>query len=344
MKPMNSLTHHFLRVVGSPFATSRHEPSTKDVSWFYHYAIKNRMSLLYLEALRKLDRLGFLQKEYDELVDKFAKTQSAIYRVSKILDGADIDYAFFKSVRPYQEVTVDIDILIFGSRYQEVIQAMQRAGYLFLGGGPLSTTFRDREARIDLDIYDEVGVSCIIYLDKDVLTNFVGNRKLSNGEVVRSLYPEADLLAVIAHSVVKEQMYVLSEYYTTLHYLADMKYEALNSFLSLADECRMRSAVKAHLGITALLHHGAHSSTPVSLIRLLKKLDMDRLELMRVEEMGFHMPYKYHSITTVKALIEKFGEEKARRSFASQTLNMLNPRFASSVVKKAIYHASRETY
>lgn len=341
---MNLLTHHFLRVVGSPFASSNREPSPRDFSGLYQYAIKNKIPLLYLESLRRLGMPGSLKKEYDNLIGRYTETKKAIHRVSKVLNKAGIDYAFFKSIRPYQEVTVDIDILIFDSKYQEVIKAMQHAGYRFLSGGPLSTTFLDSEAGINLDIYDEVGVSYIIYLDKVTLTNFVGNRKLSNGDVVRSLYPEADLLAIIAHSILKEQMYVLSEYYTTLYYLANMKYEGLNSFLSLIDKCRMHAAVRAHLGITALLHHGAHSSSPVILMRLLKKLDMDRLELMRVEEMGFHMPYKYHPITVIKAFVEKFGEEKARRSFASQTLNMLNLKFTSSLIRKTLQHISRKTY
>ena len=344
MKPMDSVVHKFLRIVGSPFADSSYEPNTQDASQFYQYALKNRMSLLYLDALEKIGRLGSLKKEHDKLIDKHTETERAIHRVSKMMDRACIDYALFKSIRPYREVTVDIDILTFDSSYLEVVRAMQRAGYVFLGRGPLSTTFQDSEARIDLDIYDEVGVSHIIYLDKDILKNFVGNRKLSNGDVVRSLYPEADLLAVIAHSVLKEQIYVLSEYYTTLYYLAGMDYETLSSFLSLVSKCRIRSAVEVHLGITALLHWEAHGFIPVCLMRLLKKLDVNCLEPARFVETGFHMPYKYHPITIIKAFNEKLGEEKARRSFASQTFNMLNPKFALSLVEKVFHHLSRETY
>jgi len=344
VKSINSFTHQFLRVIGSPFVSPNRGSSTQNLSGLYHYAIENRMPLLCLEALRKLDRLGSLQKEYDALIDKYAKTERVFYRVSKVLDKAGIRYAFFKSIRPYQEVTVDIDILIFGSKYKEAIRSIHGAGYMLLDSGPLSTTFRDSEARINLDIYDEVGVSHIVYLDKNILTKLVGNKELSNGAIVRSLYPEAELLVIIAHSVIKEHMYVLSEYYTTLHYLAGMKYEALSSFLSLVDKCRMRSAVKTHLGITALLHYGAHNTIPVCLIGLLKTLDTNHLELSRVAKMGFHMPYRYHPITIIKAFIEKLGEEKARRSFSSQTLNMLNPTFTSSVLKKTLDHIFRETY
>ena len=347
-----SLTHQLLRVVGSPFANCAREnfdskqTNTQNTSRLYLYATKNRMSLLYLEALKRLDILADLQEEYNKLIDKYAKTNQAIYRVSHVLDRAGIDYAFFKSIRPYREVTVDIDVLVFGPRaeYEKVVQVMRDVGYVFLGGGPLSVTFRDSEAGINLDIYYEVGVSYVTYLDKGFLKRFVCDRKLSNGEAVLSLFSEADLLAVIAHSVVKEHMYVLSEYYTTLYYLADMKDEALESFLFLVDECRARSAVKTHLGITALLHYRVHCFIPACLSRLLRRLDMNHLELYRLKEMGLNMPHKYHPITTIKGLLEKFGEQKARRSFASQSLNMLNLKFTSSLIKEMLRHASREAY
>lgn len=344
MNPMSSLTCQLLKVIGSPYANTTPDLDTQHLLKLYNYAVKNRIPLLYLKSLRKYDKLGALQKEYNELIDKYANVQEAFYKVSCILDKADVNYTFFKSIRPYQEVTVDIDILIFGPKYKEVIRVLRSANYTFLGRGPLSTTFRDSDARINLDIYNDVGVSNIIYLDKDKLGQFVGDRNLSNSLIARSLDPEADLLAVIAHSVIKEHMYVLSEYYTTLHYLEAMTHKALCSFVSLADKCRMRLAVKTHLGITALLHYCAHSIVPECIVELIKILDANHLELSLVAKMGFYMPHKYHPITITKALIDKFGEKKARVSFGLQTLNMLNPKFTSSFVKMALHNIFRETY
>lgn len=344
MAQKDYLTLKLLRLVGSPSFGQNGEFGNQNVIELHKYAAKNRMSLLCLEALRRLDRLDGLREDYDVLRARYAEAQDAIRRASDLLNKAGTRYAFFKSIRPYKEVTVDIDILIFGSAYEEAKRTLRTAGYFLLGSGPLSTTFRDNRVKINLDVYNEVGVSSVIYLDKDVLAKSVGKTKLPNGAAVSSLTPDADLLALIAHSVIKEQMYVLSEYYTTLYYLADMKEEGLNSFLSLTDKCKMRSAVKTHLGITALLHLKAHNFVPFSLMRLIKKLDMDSLELMRVRKMGFQMPLKYHPITLLRALMEKSGEEKARRSFALQTLNMIDPGSASLVIKRVLQHVSRETY
>lgn len=341
---LNSLTYRILRVIGSPFTNSNSKLDTKDVSRLYRYATKNRMPLLCLKALRRYGGLGSLEEEYSRLSNRYIKTVEAISRAARVLERAGVDYTFFKSIRPYHEVTVDVDVLIFGTEHREVIRTMNHAGYTFLGGGPISATVRDIEAGLNVDIYYEVGASRIIYLDKDKLRRFIANRKLPNGEVVRSLDLSADLLAVIAHSIVKEHMYVLSEYYTTLYYLADTNSRALSAFLSLVDECRMHSAVKTHLGATALLHYGAHAFIPVCLMKLLDELGLNHLELSRVEEMGFHMPHKYHPLTVTKALIEKLGESKANKSFALQASSMLNPKFASSVFKEMLHRISRETY
>jgi effector-binding domain-containing protein len=341
---MNLATHQLLKVIGSPFINFNCKISTYEIENLYRHARNNKIPLLYLESINNYKKLGSLGSEYEKLKRKYAKIEEAIHQISLKLNSWGISYAFFKSIKPYQEVTVDIDVLVFGSRYKDVIRKLKNSDYKFLGCGTLSATFRDKWAGVDFDIYNEVGVSRVIYLNKDLLESFVGERRLWNGEAVCALCPEADLLAVIAHSVLKEQMYVLSEYYTTLYYLANMRNDALNSFLYLVDKCKLRLAVETHLGITALLHKEVYGKLPLCLAKLIKMLKKNHLELLHGIEKGFTMPYKYHPITIVKAFLEKSREEKARRSIALQALNMCNPKFAFSVIDKTLYHIRRKTY
>jgi len=340
----NSLTYEILRIVGSPFSARNLELSDKDFTLLYHYAIKNRMPLHFLEALSKFNRLNSLGEEYDRLRDRYAQIVQAISRISQALEEACVDYAFFKSIRPYREVTVDLDILIFGPRYQRVIKNTYHAGYIFLAGGPLSVTFRDVKAGINIDLYNEIGASRIIYLDKYMLRKFIVDKKLSNGKTVRTLDPCTDLVAVIAHSVLKEQMYVLSEYYTTLYSLANIKSTALSSLISLVEECRIRRAFQTHLGLSALLHQQVYGFTPECIMRLLRGKDFNSLEHSRVKEMNFPMPFKYHPITIAQAFEEKFRDVKARKSFAIQILNMLDPKFTSFAIRQLLSHLIRKTY
>lgn len=343
MKRSDFSTREFLRIVGSPLVNSNESSETTTKSQYYDYAVKNRIPLLYLEALKKQEDLGPLQKRYDELTLRHIEIKKAFRKIAEVLDAFRVNYAFFKSIRPYREITVDIDIIIFGSTYRDVVSNLRNVGYSSMGSGPLSTTFRDDETRINLDIYDEIGVSNLVYLDKEMLVKLVDG-VLFDGVSFRSLRPEADLLAVIAHSIVKEHMYVLSEYFTTLHHISTMDQEALRSFLFITKKCRMQSSVRVHLSVTALLHREAYGFVPEALVNLLRMLGPDYRELSLVAGTDFRMPYKYHLATVVRSLIEKLPEKKARRSFAVQTMKMLNPSFAAYVVKNGIAHMVRETY
>lgn len=346
------LTKRLLQIVGSPFEHKKNEIvghknfPLGNTSEIYQYATTNRMSLLYLEALKRLNKLTSLKEEYDKLLEKYAKTNEVINRASNVLNTTGVEYALFKSIRPYQEVTVDIDILVFGifADYEQVIHLLHEEDYVFLGDGPLSTTFCDGRVKIGLDIYYEIGASHVIYINKNHLKGFVCDRKLPKYNSVLSLCPEADLLAVIAHSVIKEHMYVLSEYYTTIYYLAEMNESKLKSFLSLVDRCKLRLAAQTHLGITALLHYKAHGFIPSILSRLLEELEVNQLELSRIEKKEFVVPYKFHLLTIFRALIEKFKERKARRSFALQFFRMMNLKFSLSLITDVIQHIIRESY
>ena len=345
MKTNTSPTYDFLRLIGSPYNSSNTQLKDCGYGASYDYAIKNRVRLLYLNSLVKCQKLGSLQDERDILLEKYKKIQEAFIRISNVLEEAKINYAFFKSIRPYQEVTADIDILIFGNQYERVLKVMNNTGYFFLGRGPLSTTFLDVDAEIGLDIYEDVGVSHIIYMDKSKLSGFSFEVNISSSCIGRSLYPEADLLAVIAHSIIKEHMYVLSEYYTTLYYLKNGNDAMLLSFVSLAEKCNLLLSAQVHLSITGFLHSSVHGFIPERISRLLKMLNVKSgFEQSRVAKSGLRMPHKYHPTTIARAFAEKLGEEKARESFAAQMASMLNPEFALSFSKTALKHVFRETY
>ena len=336
---------NFLKLIGSPYDNHSPENLDFDSSSFLDFAVKNRIRLLYLNSLDRHRRLGTFQEKRNELLRKYQEIQRAFFKISNHLNNSQVKYALFKSIRPYQEVTVDIDILIFGNQYQKVLDSLYAAGYLYLGEGPLSTTFRDREVGIGLDIYDEVGVSHIIYMDKNQLEEFVTPISLSVDCTAKSLNPAADLLAVIAHSVIKEHMYVLSEYYTTLHYLRLFSEKDLSSFVSLAKECKLSSTAKTHLTITAFLHGSAHGFVPKGLANLLGMLEAEEdFEIAGLVKNRFFVPHKYHPKTVLNAFLEKSSELKARQSFAAQIYHLLNPRFASSFVKLGLDHVLRSTY
>jgi hypothetical protein len=343
VKP-NFSTYNLLKFIGSPYERIDVLPNyIPEVT--YDFASKNRIRLLYLNALAKHQKIFSLQFERDKLLEKYQEIQRAFTRIANLFGEAKINYAFFKSIRPYEEVTSDIDILVFGSQYERVLKAMNNAGYGCLGRGPLSTTFQDKESQIGLDIYEDVGVSHIIYMDKNKLQDYCIEVDVLGSCSGKALSPEADLLAVIAHSTIKEQLYVLSEYYTTLYYLKDSKNFNLTSFASLSKQCNLLISAQVHLSITGLLHYSVHGFIPEQIIRLLRMLNANSgFEQARVAKIGMTMPYKYHPATIARVFAEKLEEKKARKSFAIQMTSMLNPEFSFSFSKLALKHVFRETY
>ena len=336
-------TYNLLKTIGTPFSSFKNELNKIDIEELYRFSKKNRMPLLYLKSISELDISNKYKFEYEKLINQWLSIEGRIKEILKILEREGIKYTTFKSIKPYIETTVDIDLLIFDA-YEDTVRELQKAGYILLERGPLSSTFRDPEIKIDYDIYDEVGVSHIIYYDKELVKEKLIEKTFTTGGYIESLSPDTDLLAIIAHSVIKEQMYTLAEYYSTLYYLKSMDETDIDSFLIMSEKLRLNTAVKAHLGITYNIHKMVHKEEPPPLRTIISRLGYDGLETKRVLENGFKMPHKFHPFTLMKALCEQFQEPKSRRSVAEQFKNMANPRFFADFIPRLLSHVIRETY
>jgi len=303
---------------------------------------RNRMLFFYLHKIDPKN-LGKLSSLYKKEQTNYTRTNHAIARASQILTDANIEHAFFKTIRPYISTTVDLDILIFGGNgdYTKSVKVMKNVGYKLVTHGPRSTTLLDKEANIGIALYSEVAVSFIIYIDKRTLSSCVTTTKLPNGEYVKILKPEADLSCIIAHSIIKEQMYTLSEYFTFIHYLRQMN---INDFLRIIKQNNMVSAARTHASITALLYRMVHKIIPEELQRIIDGLGEEKFETVRFIRNDFETPYKSHPITVARSLLEITKGRKSRISMATQLYYMLNPNFTKKFVKELLQHIKRETY
>jgi len=337
-----NLTIQLLRAIGSPFVTRETVSIGQgEISALYQHSIKNRMVFYYLNRIGEKN-LGELTSFYEREYLKYSKTHDAISRVSQILTDTNIEHAVIKTIRPYKSTTVDIDVIIFGveSEYKKAILTLLSAEYGMLGQGPQSTTLQDPRINIKVDIYKEVAVSHIVYLDKRKLANFSVTKKLPNGESVKILTPEADLATVIAHSIIKEHMYTLSEYFTFVGYLTQID---LNKFIQFLIESNITVPTQTHATITALLHNEAFGMVPKPLQDILDYLGEATLEATLVMN-GFKMPHKYHPLTVGRSMLEIAKGEKSRKSMARQLLRMLKPSFTKEFTKLFLDHLTRETY
>jgi len=341
MNNMN-LTVELLKVLGSPFEVFTVPIGQSKVVELSKVSEKNRILFFYLHKIDKKN-LGKLASLYKKEQRRYIKTNDAIAQVSRILKNANTEHAFFKTIRPYKSTTVDLDIIVFGERkdYMKSVKAMERGGYKLVARGPNSITFWDQEANIGIDLYEQVAVSFITYIDKGKLRHYVRDIILPNGKYVRTLKPEADLATIIAHSIVKEQMYTLSEYYTFIHYLKQM---TIKDFLSIIRQNNITYAARTHATITALLHKAAHQTIPEKLRQMLDVVGEDNFEKGRIIKNNFETPHKYHLITVAKSLTEIAKGKETRKSIPIQLARMLDPNISKDFFKKLIDHAFRKAY
>jgi hypothetical protein len=340
---MNS-TIELLRFVGSPYSSIQYQSIDFDSSFrLFQCSYKNRMTLLFLNAIKRTEVFDKFDQIYHRQIAQYNETIQALARISSVLSKENVKHAIFKTLRPYISTTVDIDVITFGNdfQYERACRATHDAGYQKVVRGPLSTTFLDPKIRIGVDLYNEIAVSYVPYINKDKLLGYIVDAELSNHDQIKVLKCEADLMAIIAHSVIKEQMYTLSEYYTFIHYL-----EHINpyNFVHIVKQNNLLFATSVHASITALLHKIAHDTIPKKLQQILDSLYEGNYEIDQMFKKHLRTPHKYHPITMIKSLLEITKGAETRRGVATLLIHLLDRNVSKDFLKKSIGHIFRETY
>ena len=334
-----------LRFLGSPFSKEENNPPNETRANFFDLALINSIPLLYLEQLRETDRLGNLKGLHSEFYSRYLNYLGDMKKISFILNRGKVEHAIFKSFMIYPFAMGDIDVLILGSDedYERAFREVS-ANYDLVGYGPQSITFRDPLARIGIDLYREIAVNQLIYLDKGTFSEHVIKRRLPDDNSFLTLSSAADLVSIIAHSVIKEQMQKLSDYYFVLYHFHEMPSSGVDEFIRLVKENHVEAAVRAYLTVAGALHAEAHGFVPKPLERVLDEFNVEPIEELRLVKNGFRMPHKYHPITIIKTLCEKLDSKKTRVSLASQLLDLMKPSLLTEVIGGVISHTKRESY
>ncbi|MEM5816016.1 MAG: hypothetical protein QXL14_03135 [Candidatus Aenigmatarchaeota archaeon] len=357
------LSLELIKFLGSPFADSEISPSLseKEVKILYNLALKNKVALLFLEKLRDsglLEKSG-LNSEYEKLMKKRNEQFRTAIRISSILDNLKIEYSVFKSILPFPSIPNDIDMIHFGSseEFQDLITNLQNFGYLLvesgadaeqrmfhdaiLGGKTLKHP-RDKD-EYDVDIYNKISASYLIYLDKVKLKKCVRDVQILN-EKIRNLTPEAEIIVFSIHSIIPEQLFTLMAYYSILYYLEGLNSAKIENFVELTKENRVVYPVKSCLSIVAELHRSAHGFVPEKIEELIEIFGIDKSETKKLIDSDYKLPFRFSWSAIIKTIAEKTKEKEFRRSMLKQTIYMANPKLARWVLWNIIWRRKRESY
>jgi len=367
-----SLTIKLLKTIGSPFAPEQKQvlPENKEEALeLYEYATKNKIGLAYLESLKNQERLGEfgLKGKYEEEKKKHDEQQVTASRISELFNSHRINYAIFKSIMPFPATPNDVDIIHFGSdgEFERAVELLLKSNYMevkqVLGKNlPDSSQrmFHDtRDGKIkdcmlikkekkdvyDVDVYQEIAASHILYLDKRKLEKYVIELNTSNNKL-KVLRPEAELVAIIIHSIIPEMLCTLFVYYATLYHLEKMNSEEIDRFIDIAKENNVTFPVRTHFSLVAELHNAANGFVPEKIEEILAELGNETREKRILLKNNLKMPHKYSLSAVSRVLLEKSKEAEFRRSAIKQMIYMSNPKLTKWVIYNIIWRRMRETY
>lgn len=325
-KLLDEKTVNLLRAVAPPFLINR-TPILSNLLSYYELAEKNGVTVQFLQFLSPNSKRTIPNHEnhilhYDNLL-------KAVGSLSTLLENNNMDFVIVKTLRPYPEDTADIDVVNMGTHedYNKTITALKLNNYIFLERGPHQIGFSSPE-KVDIDLYNELSANRIIYLDKKRLSDC--EKRICIGDAsTRILSPEADLMLITAHSVIKEH-YTIGCLLTTLYYLNDKKNFSIDRFVFLVKQNRLTTASRWYFSLSLLLCQSAFQDIPRELSLTLNRLGGFYDGANRTVTIRTKPPYVCDPLTLLQVFREKSGEGLFARSLVNQLSWMAHPDAAST--------------
>jgi len=325
-----------VKSIGLPGLIEGKVPPLNKAYSLLQLAERNKMLLLFLESLTNLIKYPCLEVQLSRYRDKYRKTLDLITLASSLLEESGIHYTIFKTLKPFPYTPADIDILLWSSEdLARASQILKKKGFKPLGRDLYGLTMFSVDHSLNVDLTTQVAASSFIYLGKSALIEHSIEARI-HGFKVQTLQPCADLVAVAAHCLYKEQMYTLSDYYTFV--LSSQYYQqALQLAENTHTKFALETALKLTYGITVNAF-GRDSNLVERLSNLLQTIDMS--ETIQTDKC-FELPMKYPSHLLLRGLLEKVLEDSvARNSLPTALRSTLQPKSINKLLK----HVKREGY
>ncbi len=208
-----------------------------------HFLIdKAHKNKVLLHALRALNLQGPLREKQESAIKNATKV---VQDLSKHLK--EYDHAFFKLVKPIAYVPADVDILIRTDQVGEVAKKIMKLGYRIAVKDPYCITLKKADSIIDLYVYPSLGG--VIILNGQKLLEYTTTKSF-NGIEIRTLEDYAEALVAAAHSIYKERIYTLNDYFIVEKWASPKTHK-------LAQELECKNSLEAALILNRKIHQGS---------------------------------------------------------------------------------------
>ncbi len=352
-----SNTYELIKIIGSPFIKDVPEVDQKTLENVYDQAFADRVALLYLTIHRKKGWSQFLEERYQTLKGRRERTLDVIADLGSTLNQLGVlDYAVFKSLKPYPATPNDTDVIVFGGReeFKAALTVLYDEDYLFHEWAPMQTTLIHPKGRGKtgkgkkggiwyIDMYSDISTDYFLYIDKKALTPYVETRMVK-GKEIRNVRKEIELAIILFHNVFPERTFQLEHFYMPLYHLAEDNFD-VDVMLKFARDQKLTRALFTNLTMVAHIHKKVFGFVPGRITDILDRLGTNMPELVRFISRGETTPYMISPKTFWLTFLDKIYDPAAFKSLITQGLHMLNPVFFFDVMRSlANRFSERGTY
>ena len=341
-----------MRIIGSPNPRTEFSYDLNEdlLLHLFPLAIKNKVPLLFLErAINICTDSKSLKDLYQAYLEKARLALSLVKEVNRILSQTQINYVLFKTFKPFPFVRTDVDIIFFSREdLKQACYTLRSQGYKLAGYGAFSITLFSPKHNMNIDLHLEISVSRLVYINKQLLQEYVTEVNM-DGNRIPVLGPPATLATVIAHSLYKEQMFTLSDYYETDIHVSNMTERQLRSLVSLAEQAHVGFSIKAGLMLVNALTKVAFKKTVPAITETAEMIHVSEIEERTIQLLldqfvkNVRLPYKYPPLAIAVAFMMKaFRDPVMRSTLPHQFVEMVTN--ASYLSESTLFHMRRETY
>lgn len=346
---MRNNTLLLLQILGSnPIYTTNinliKNNSEKKVHELYLHAKINKIGYTFLKALENDGIINHYPELVEELIKQeeiFNKHRESLKIISDVLTDLNVDHVFIKTIYDFPVLPSDIDVLIRDKLSKELINALRRRGFTPFDKGPhfvsvyntlVDPTIPRDKMNYDIDIYDEISLNYIIYLDKELCFKNYTKDSIHHVRVPR---PEYELLIQLNHSVF-EHLYTLLHFYTFIKLLSKIEAEEVKK---LAKITRSENVLSLTSFITLAIINNVNLNVEKEQLLLLKNF-ISKDFAINIKS----IPYRYTLTQILQVLLEKAKNPTYLYHMLNFMLHLLNPRQFTHVTSQILLRRRRESY
>ena len=181
-----------------------YSPSSKEVERLAEVAKLNKLYLAYLR------RVGDVLR--DELIHEEARYRRFMRNAAEVvraLESVGAIYALYKFRRPFEHVSVDLDILIKAENVSRAAKALVSRGFRVAVWEPYTVTLI--RGGFIVDLYTHPSFAWIVYMDGGRLLDCYVEEIDVEGLGAKALSREAEVAVAAAHAVYKEHLVLLMD-------------------------------------------------------------------------------------------------------------------------------------